>query len=171
MDMFEHHEKICKYSTGSLESNIRVKNVLSAALSTSFLWNKRSLVGWECGMKTGQVCINILFRHHGWTSGRGMQVCSFLFLSRESESEAQKTKFGSRCQEHYGGVATVWCACKVGGNFTAPAVTVGWEYWSSYYMDLLLQRTWGGVAACEWELNGLGMTLCMVTEDVKDYLI
>lgn len=38
-------------------------------------------------------------------------------------------------------------------------------------MDLRFQRTQGGVIACESDLNGFAMTLCMFIADAKDYLI
>lgn len=43
------------------------------------------------GMKSGQICINTLFGHHGWTWGTGMQLCSSPFLSPwEAGRKAQK---------------------------------------------------------------------------------
>lgn len=41
MDTFEHHQKVCEHSPGSLESHTRLKNVLSAAVSISLIRNKR----------------------------------------------------------------------------------------------------------------------------------
>lgn len=156
-----------------MESNIRVKSILSAAVSHScrikglFCWMK---VGWNWEEDASLSFSDVMDELQAY-------ICNLVLLFsylQECQGTKHRTKVRARCQEHYRDPASVWCSCralKLAGNFAAPAVTVGWEYWKSSYLDLLLQRMWGGVTACEWDLHGFAMTLCMFTADVEECLI
>lgn len=105
-------------------------------------YETKGIFSWmeNIGTKLGQACINILLM----TELQG-KVCNFVlvfsYLTNSQRAKHKITKVKARCQEHYRGPASVWCsrkALKLGGNFAAPAVTVGQEYWS--HMDLLYRE-------------------------------
>lgn len=160
MDMLEHNQKTCEHRTGCMENN--------ASYHLYFIDTKQknSCQMENIGTKFGQTSINIL-------SSIGMQLCSCVLLShQQSERKAQNNEGQGKVP----GTSQRSCKCLMLTQDT-PA---GWKLCSTCcYCGLgivelyepALQRMWGGVRACEGQLNGFVMTLCMFTPDARDQLI